>query len=119
MKCPNCGYEIHREPKEPYEYNGYLKPYLPVILDMLRAGKTPNEIADTLRVRSPWDSYPDLMIAYIARRYNLKTDRPVSPRGRNQEIVTRYHAGTHMSELAREYGISRTRIRQIIERAGR
>jgi hypothetical protein len=119
MKCPNCGYEIQPpQPEVPYEYNGYLKPHLPAILDMLRAEKSPHEIAATLQVRSPWGSSPQSMIQYIARKYNLRLDHRFDEKDRNQEIVTRYLAGgIRLRDLAHEYNLSTTRTCQIIERA--
>ena len=45
-KCPNCGYEEPQPPKPDYEYTGYLAPFLPTILPLLRSGYKPSDITE-------------------------------------------------------------------------
>ena len=110
-KCPNCGFSQPSPPRPPYEYNGYLKPDLPRILELLEEGKTPHEIAAALGHGG--SAYA--MIAYIRKRYGLDPMQKNETAQRNEEIVARYRAGsTTFSQLGREYGISGARIREIV-----
>lgn len=66
--------------------------------------------------------YSYAMIARYARENGIKFRRPdvswVQHSGRNQEICRRYLNGEEQATLAREFCITRERVRQIIEKAG-
>ena len=120
MKCPNCGYEVPKPPTPPYEYNGWLKPYLPLVLKTLRAGQAPREVKKTLLAlhgRIYRDHLIVPTIEYIRRRYGieLRASTPVDSNERNREITTRYRTEKiTLAQLGREFGLSRERIRGII-----
>lgn len=116
MRCPNCGYE---PPKPPYEYTGHLKPHLDAILARLRQGQTKTEITNALGLRY----HDEQAISYIAKKYGLlpklKEPNLVAFPERNLEIIARQRSGERMTDLAREYGISPTRIAQLVRKAKR
>ena len=103
-------------PTGPYEYNGYLKPLLPQILEMLKAGRKPQEIRSALGV----DYNAEAMIGYIGRKYELLVpQKQPATSDRNLEMLARYNEGERLSALAREYGISGTRASEIVEKTAR
>lgn len=113
-KCPQCGYE------PPYAYTGWMEPYLPLILAMLRVGYSADMISDALITKhgSALRYYPTpAMIEYIRKRYGIErkaVDAHVH-RQRNREIAERYAAGgVTMAALAREFELSQGRVREII-----
>jgi hypothetical protein len=120
MKCPRCGYEVPKPEPPPYEYTGYLKPYLSQILALLRLGYSNNEVAETLHnlhgvVHSPWGTSPATIIGYLRRRYGFERQNTAGDPDRNREIAAKYLAGgVTLKKLGEEYGISRERIRNII-----
>ena len=117
-KCPNCGYE---EPLKPYQYNGILKPHLPTILKLARAGRTALEIKSALDKKH--DNIPygaKATISYIVRCYGIKLLAKQYDRRRNSEIAAKYEAGgTTLEKIAQEYKITRERVRQIIYKVRR
>jgi hypothetical protein len=121
--CPSCGYEFQQlrpaPPAKPYEYSGYHRSDLPIILQLLKEGKSPTEISEnwylpTLPTRD--------MIAYIARRYGFYREDPNSSHSRharsgdrNREITARYRAGgVTLRKLGEEYGLSGAQVRVIV-----
>jgi hypothetical protein len=104
---------------QPYQYNGYLSPYLDDILRQLRAGETAQRVADGLPAELQYTSLG--MIRYLARRYGIATLQKPPPHTRaerNAEMVRRYRdEKLTCAVLAREYGISAARATQIIRRA--
>jgi hypothetical protein len=125
-KCPNCGYSPPEPPAPPYEYNGYLKEHLPLILMLLKDGKRPAEISDMLGYSSAYGNVP-AMISYIGRRYgvgreddNSNNMRSLSVRQRDRAIARRYVAGgITLKKLGEEYKLSREQIRIIVCRTER
>ena len=118
MKCPNCG---HEPPEPPYEYTGYLKPYLPQMLKLLRMGLSPGDVAMTLR-QLHRAHFSVAMISYIRKRYGIKSKNgPTSDKHvRNLEIARRYASETiSMRRLGSEYDISGDRVRCIISNVRR
>jgi hypothetical protein len=120
MKCPNCGYEA---PTPPYEYQGWLKPYLPMILELLHAGVPPSDVADKLRAKHGASLSYDpsaAMINYIRNKYGINAAAIVGRQDRNDEIVKRYHGeDITMTQLGREFGLSAARVSLIIAKAER
>lgn len=123
MKCPNCGYEAPEPttpPKPPYEYHGWLKPCLPLILKMLRAGQAPLEVRKTLLAIHGAIAPQHLIvptIQYIRKRYGIElpADSSVDTSRRNREIATRYLTeNISLRQLGREYGLSAERTRVIV-----
>lgn len=125
-KCPNCGYEPPVPPKPPappYQYNGYLKEYLPTILKLLRMKMMPGEVVTTVErihnVELPWGASSNII--YIRKRYGIEeSSKDADTEIRNREIARRYAVGdVTYAALGREFGISRDRICQIVFRAER
>ncbi len=118
-KCPNCGHEWATHPtnddNDDYTYNGYLRQYVPQILQMMREGKNAFEIAAILNV-SP-HSAP--MINYVGMRYGVSQVqlRKEKANERTAKIVARYATGevTYV-QLAQEFGVSKGRIGTILDR---
>jgi len=123
MKCPRCGYEAPRPEPPPYEYTGYLKPYLAKVLALLRLGYSNNEIAETLHnlgVRSYWGTSLRGTVGYVRRRYGFDIQKTDNPSDRNREIAAKYRAGgVTLRQLGDQYGLSPARIRDIVIRAER
>ncbi len=121
-KCPNCGYEVPEPPGPPYEYTGYMRPHLPVILKLLRMRASSTDIVRQLR-HMYRVSPSTALIDYIRRRYDI----PARPLGeivdheqRRQQIAARYRGEKiTLRQLGSEFGISIERVRQIICRAER
>jgi hypothetical protein len=98
-----------------YEYTGYLKPHLPVILARLNEGQTPRDIATALHL----DAYAPAVIFYIARRYGFTTSSSallVRFRDRNLAMLEDHRSGLTKIAIAKKYGMSRHRAKQIIDR---
>ena len=123
-KCPQCGYE---QPIPPYEYHGWLEPYLPTILRALRMGHSPRETFKIL-----YSVHPDVVggtsveatvatISNIRKRYEIEAKQTdFGERDRNRKIVERYQAGgITLRKLAAEFELSCERVRQIIAVAER
>ena|SRR3982750_1666064 len=101
-----------------YEYNGYLKPFLPTILKLAREGKESREIA--IAIGKGNVQAVVAMIDYIRRGYGIPTIVQMKRSNydrRNREIVERYRSGKMtIATLAKKYGLSRARVSQIIVR---
>ena len=127
-KCPNCGYEAPVPPKPEYEYTGYLAPFLPTILPLLRSGYKPPEIRDMLfeahgakACSSQWGTDPTAMIAVIGRRYGITKPGPqnVEDRKRSRQIAERRANGETYRSIAASLNISPGRVRGIAIREER
>ena len=100
-----------------YEYDGYLKPHLSKILAMLRDGKSPDDVVAQLPPHQYYYTTPKPMVVYIARRYGI----PLKPQvpdtaGRNEAMMARRQEGATFDTLAKEFGISRSRAQNIVNR---
>jgi len=109
-RCPNCGYMAPEPPRPPYAYDGYLKPRLPEILTLLRAGLDAEQVSHALGLNN------GPMVHYIRKRYGIVPEPQHGASDRNAEMVTRHEAGEGYTALAAAYGLSPTRVRQIILR---
>lgn len=118
MKCPHCGHVF-----KPFtEYTGWLKPYLPAILEGLKQKHSPQKIADAIASTQDY-SYRGMAqtIRYIAKKYGIEvadslTKREKDLTERNKAIfLASKEGGGNISyaELGRIHGLSRDRIRQI------
>jgi hypothetical protein len=85
------------------------------IRQMADQGLTITEAANSLNVTYHYT-------ASVARQNGIVFQRarsgPSAPSGRNVEICRRYLAGAKQIRLAEQFGITRERVRQIIEKAG-
>lgn len=96
-----------------------MRPRIAKLVDEIRKlaadGLTIEEAAKSL-------DYTYQVIARHARENQIRFRRPSNSWGehreRNQEICRRYLDGAEQASLAREFGITRERVRQIIEKAG-
>lgn len=119
IKCPQCGHEFEHFK----EYNGWLKPYLPEILDGLKQKKDPKEISQTIK-NGQYIPYHGMTqtIRYIAKKYGIEVVDPPSKRERdfverNEAIFSASKDGggdASYAALGRIYNLSRDRIRQIV-----
>jgi Mor family transcriptional regulator len=112
MKCPNCGSEFEPQ-KPPPSYNGWLKPYLPTILEMLRHALEAQH-GNSLQ-RPSWNSSIARSVHHIPEQYGL----PPPPRAdmeRDHRILEARAHGTTLRELAETFSLSRASICKIIER---
>lgn len=145
MKCPHCGHEWQPE-KPPYEYSGYLKPWLNEILEYLKAGRHPNFIAIDILARKDfvapenWDGGPHgywprrnveereaaatAIIRNIASKYglikrkNAFRDREIASAREEHAWILRAE-GLTLREIGERLGISKDRCRQLIWKCGR
>jgi hypothetical protein len=124
---------------QPYNYRGHLKPYLPFILERLRAGDECSTIAENIRqkmrdvidaARPDDNSYckyfsvscTSTEIRYICKRHNIPVPGPVH---QNESTTARYAFrrevmklyfcdGKTYQEIADIHTLSNSRIGQII-----
>jgi hypothetical protein len=113
-----------RENEGASQYDGYLKPYLAQIVADYQAGTSLGEIADRLgrnRVLS-WCGLPPstTSIGYVLNRAGVKLDQLERlHRARMTEMVKLRNDGRTLMEIGKVYGLTRERVRQIIEKAER
>lgn len=141
MKCEQCGKDLaHPKAKKPYEYNGYLKPCLPLILSSLRDNIEIGLIAEMCQLKlkrlpppdnwwgdfSPSNSSIRGLIRHIARKSELAVNEANPVFGKEPYRSARdEHAwllraeGLSLQIIGdRLGGLSRERVRQIIFRFG-
>jgi hypothetical protein len=108
---------------KPYQYTGYLKSNLPIILGLLRDGKRPDEVVSELRrVGLTPSTQLTQLVNYIRRRYDIPSVYCKDHnKARAQQMLERYrNEKISLRQLGHEFGgLSTERVRQIICRAER
>ena len=119
-KCPQCGYEM---PREPYEYTGMLRPHLELIKDRVARGRTAREIAKELLPHydnnDGWFGREESLangIRALAKKLNLKL-RFSAPKKLSDEekrkILQLRKEGHTLSDLGKMFNRSASRMRDI------
>lgn len=96
------------------------------LIEYAAQGMTISEVAALTGANysSVWNAARKYGVTFQRRQHKAKTAAPLQPRTspnaeRNQQIVARFDAGETLESISLDYGITRERVRQIVDKAGR